>query len=250
MDFRTPMLELWAYQKGGNDMNKKQENDPKKEMIMDIFDDQTGEKLKRYKYLNQFIVQGQILFVGSSLMEQFPINELQQTLDKKFIIYNRGVSGFVTEELLSVMDTCIFELVPSQIFINIGTNDIASPNYKRKDLIANYDRILREIKDRLPDCEVYVMAYYPVNPKARFPSVDEAMRKDLFNTRTNTTLQKANMSIKELALNYHYKFIDVNEGLVDTEGNLKEEYTVEGIHLWPNAYARIFKNLKQYLYTP
>src|SRR5699024_8873040 len=100
MDFRTPMLELWAYQKGGNDMNKKQENDPKKEMIMDIFDDQTGEKLKRYKYLNQFIVQGQILFVGSSLMEQFPINELQQTLDKKFIIYNRGVSGFVTEELL------------------------------------------------------------------------------------------------------------------------------------------------------
>src|SRR5699024_11883703 len=102
----------------------KQENDPKKEMIMDIFDDQTGEKLKRYKYLNQFIVQGQILIVGSSLMEQFPINELQQPLDKKFIIYNKRVSGFVTEELLSVMDTYIFELVPIQIYINIGKNNI------------------------------------------------------------------------------------------------------------------------------
>src|SRR5690625_1633047 len=120
-------------------MNKKQESDTKDGMIKEIFDDKIGEKLKRYKYLNQFIAKGQILFVGSSLMEQFPINEFQQTLDKKLIIYNRGVSGFITEGLLSVMDTCIFELVPSKIFINIGTNDIASPNYKRENLIANYE---------------------------------------------------------------------------------------------------------------
>jgi len=191
-------------------------------------------------------MKGQILIVGSSLMEQFPINELQQTLDKKFVIYNRGVGGFVTNELLATMNTCIFELFPSKIFINIGTNDIASPEYKQENLIANYDRILNKIKSQLPHCKVYMMAYYPVNQQMDFPLVNEEMNKEP-NTRTNPTLQEANMALKNLAKKYHYQYIDVNDGLVDTTGNLKEEYTVEGIHLWPNAYYNILNNLKQYL---
>lgn len=218
-----------------------------KEVIMKFFEGQKVEKLKSYQHLNQFVVKGQILFVGSSLMEQFPINELQQTLDKGLIIYNRGIGGFVTDELLSSMDTCIFELEPIKIFINIGTNDIGSPDYKKENLITNYDHILKEIKERLPQCKVYVMAYYPINSKAHFPSVNKETKEELFKTRTNPTLQEANISIKNLAQKYHYEFIDVNDGLVDEEGNLKEEYTVEGIHLWPNAYSVIFNNIKRYL---
>ncbi len=211
------------------------------------FDDEKLEKLKRYKHLNKFAMKDQTLFVGSSLMEQFPINELQHTLDKRVIIYNRGVGGFVTNDLLSVMDTCIFDLAPTKIFINIGTNDIASPDYKKENLIANYDRILSEIKDRLPHCKVYVMAYYPVNQKVGFPSVSKEVKEELFSTRTNPTLQEANRAIKNLAKNYHYEYIDVNDGLIDGERNLKEEYTVEGIHLWPNAYYTILNNLQRYL---
>src|SRR5690625_2985713 len=214
--------------------------------IVEHFDDEKLEKLNRYKPLNKFAMKGQILFVGSSLMERFPVNELQQTLDKKFIIYNRGVGGFVTNELLTAMNTCICDLFPSKIFINIGTNDIASPEYIQKNLIANYDRILKEIKSQLPHCKVYMVAYYPVNQKMDFPSVNEETEIEP-NTRTNPTLQEANKALKNLAKTYHYQYIDVNDGLVDTTGNLKEEYTVEGIHLWPNAYYTILNNLKQYL---
>lgn len=35
-----------------------------------------ADKLERYRRLNKFVKPGQILFVGSSLMEQFPILEL------------------------------------------------------------------------------------------------------------------------------------------------------------------------------
>lgn len=73
------------------------------------------------------------------------------------------------------------------------------------------------------------------------------MKEELFNTRTNPTLQEANIALKDLDQKYHYEFIDVNDGLLDLEGNLKEEYPVEGIHLWPNAYYTILNNLKQYL---
>src|SRR5690625_3164432 len=144
------------------------------------FDDEKLGKLKRYQHLNTYAVKGQTLFVGSSLMEQFPINEFQQALDKKTMIYNRGVGGFVTNELLASMDTCIFELVHTRIFINIGTNDIASSDYKKENVITNYDLSLKEIKDRLPQCIVFVMADYPVNSKADGPPVNEEMKEELF----------------------------------------------------------------------
>ncbi|GIN73792.1 lysophospholipase [Bacillus sp. J14TS2] len=210
-------------------------------------DPQKKEKLKRYKLLNQSVIKGEILFVGSSLMEQFPINELQQTLGKNMIIYNRGVGGFVTKELLASMDECIFELEPAKIFINIGTNDIGSPDYKKENLLINYDKILGQIKKKLPNCKVYVMAYYPVNAQANFPSIDQQQKNEMFKTRNNSSIQEANIAIKDLAHHYNYEFINVNDGLIDGAGNLKEDYTVEGIHLWPNAYAVILENLKQYL---
>lgn len=157
-------------------------------------------------------------------MENFPINELQQTLDKSYCIYNRGVDGFTTTELLTSMEECIFELEPAKVFINIGTNDIGSPGYKKEDLLANYDTILTQIGEKLPDCKVYVMAYYPVNAKAVFPSIDESTKEDMFKTRTNQAILDANESIQELAKKHQYEFINVNEGLIDSEGNLKEEY--------------------------
>jgi len=39
------------------------------------------ETVYSYKILDKYAVKGQILFVGSSLMEFFPINEMQQTLE-------------------------------------------------------------------------------------------------------------------------------------------------------------------------
>ena len=90
-----------------------------------------GEKLKtlkRYQYLNKIAQKGKVLFTGSSLMEQFPINELLMTAGMKQIVYNRGVGGFTTDDMLKYMDTQIFDVEPSKIFINIGTNDISNPS--------------------------------------------------------------------------------------------------------------------------
>lgn len=204
-------------------------------------------KLKNYKMLNKYVKKGQILFVGSSLMEFFPIDEMKQTLEKNCIIYNRGIAGFVTTELLNSMDECIFELQPSKIFINIGTNDMNTPDYRKENLIENYDKILNQINERLPNCRVYVMAYYPVNAKADFPGVDKEFKENRFKTRTNAVILEANEAVEELAKKYNYEFINVNDGLMDEEGNLKEEFSIEGIHMWPNAYSVILENMKKYL---
>lgn len=209
--------------------------------------DEKMEKVRKYKILNQLVRKGQTVLVGSSLMEFFPIHELLQGAGNKGCIYNRGIAGYVTAELLESMEACIFELEPSRIFINIGTNDISAPDYRLERLLANYDEILSRIAQRLPDCRVYVMAYYPVNAKAEFPFVSRASMEEVFQRRTNEAIQEANQAIERLTSKHRYTFIDVNEGLTDAEGNLKAEYAIDGIHMFANGYAVVLNNLQKYL---
>ncbi|MNP50010.1 hypothetical protein D3C76_1442390 [compost metagenome] len=56
-----------------------------------------------------------------------------------------------------------------------------------------------------------------------------------------------NEEVKELAIKLGLNFINVNEGLTDEEGHLKAEFTVEGVHMWPNAYSVVLENMKKYL---
>ncbi|MCM3782078.1 GDSL-type esterase/lipase family protein [Neobacillus mesonae] len=204
--------------------------------------------LKKYKMLNQDIRKGQIVFVGSSLMEHFPIDEMQSVLGLNRVIYNRGVGGITTDELLTIMNECIFDLEPSKIFINIGSNDIGGglDDGKKEILLENYNEILSKIKKRLPESEVYVMAYYPVNSKGDF-GLEPERQKNMFASRNNANIIMVNKKVKELAIKLGLNFINVNEGLTDEEGHLKEEFTVEGVHMWPNAYSVILKNMKKYL---
>lgn len=200
-------------------------------------------KLTRFRILNQLAQKGQILFTGSSLMEQFPIGEMLMNHGIHLVIYNRGIGGFTTTDMLAHMEEQIFGVQPSRIFINIGTNDIGSPDYRQEALIENYQKILSAIKDRLPTAQVNLLAYYPVNELARRPDMPE----DMFKTRTNQNIQRANAAVQALADQFGFRYLDLNADLTDETGRLKREYTVEGIHMYANGYEVVFQNLIPYL---
>jgi len=210
---------------------------------------QQRETIDKYRILNEEVVKGQILFTGSSLMEQFPINELMMTEKLDCIIYNRGVGGFTTGDMLENMEVQVFGTQPSKIFINIGTNDIAYPMNTFEEVLSymlkNYEQILAQIQSRLPETEVYVMAYYPVNEKDKV--TEGEWGKTLFINRNNRNIPIANAAVKKLAEKFGYHYIDVNAGLTDKYGMLKKEFTVEGIHMYANGYRVVFHNLKPYL---
>ena len=203
------------------------------------------DKLERYRVLNQDVKKGQILFVGSSLMEQFPINELLMTAGINKVVYNRGIGGFTTTDMLKHMEVMVFALEPSKIFINIGTNDIGSPEYCLEKLLENYGEIIRQIQERLSDATIYVLAYYPVNETDKMP--DGNMRKSMFSTRTNENIHIANGAVEKLAKQLGCCFINVNEGLSDGRNKLRKEYTVDGIHMYANGYRVVLQNLKEFL---
>lgn len=203
------------------------------------------DKLERYRILNQNVKKGEILFTGSSLMEQFPVNELLMTNGMNQVIYNRGIGGFTTTDMLEYMEEMVFGTEPSRIFINIGTNDIGSPDYQLEALLERYEEIIVRIQERLPEAEINMMAYYPVNETDKIPEGEWG--KTAFVTRTNENLNIANAAIENLAAKKGCRFINVNEGLADERGKLKKEYTIEGIHMYANGYQVVLQNLKKYL---
>lgn len=204
-------------------------------------------KIERYRILNEDIKKGGTLFVGSSLMEQFPIYELLMTAGMDCVVYNRGVGGFTTEDMLEHMDVMVYELEPSRIFINIGTNDMGRPEYTLDKLIGNYRLIIRKIRENLPGVQIWIMAYYPVNETEKMP--DPRMRSYMFLHRTNENIRKANCALEKLAEETGCTYIDVSSGLKDSDGRLKKEYTLEGIHMYANGYRAVFHNLMPYLET-
>lgn len=215
-------------------------------MSPDIIKFQNNLRAK-YKVENQTAKKGQIVFVGSSLMEIFPIEKMQkeQDLGLDKIIYNRGVRATTTADLLKYMDIQIFDLMPSKVFINIGSNDIGF-NVPEKTFLSNYDKILQQIRTKLPDTKVYVMAYYPINTVDNFGEQKEE-HNQLYEHRSNEKNDVANTKVKDLAQKNSCEFINVNAGLTDDKGNLRKELTFDGAHMLPNGYQIVFENMKKYL---
>ncbi len=198
-----------------------------------------ADKVARYRCLNRYVRKGQVVFAGSSLMEQFPIYEFLLDDRLPFTIYNRGIGGFTTEEMLQALNECIFELEPSHLFLNIGTNDLNGPDYDQNRLIANYDKILHAIRQRLPETRVYLLAYYPVNPNV----TEDPHMQEIFRHRTNARITAASAAVKELAHRYGAEYLDLNDGLMDADGNLKAEFTIEGMHMYADGYRVVLQNL-------
>ena len=208
---------------------------------------QQQQMADNFRYLNQTAQKGQILFTGSSLMEQFPICELCQSSGIHKIVYNRGIGGYTTDDFLREINTVLLDLEPSRVFMNIGTNDIREWEDGRdwlSHLVANYEQILKLTRKRLPQTQIYLMAYYPVNPQV--PAAREH-GSHMLKVRTNENIALANSHIAQLAASWGCQYIDVNHGLTDKNGLLKAEYTIEGVHMYSNAYQVVFSNLRQYL---
>lgn len=194
-----------------------------------------------FKELNQKCVKGQIVFAGSSLMEQFPIEKLILESKEDIVVYNRGIGGIVSSELYSSIKECVLDLEPSVLFINIGTNDL-SQDKPISDMIEVYDSIISEVESKFPNILIYFMAYYPINYDVALDRL-----KPCLKIRNNEKIKLANMEVEKLAKKHNQKYIDVNDCLKDESGNLKAEFTTEGMHINEVGYRAVYSELLKYI---
>ena len=192
--------------------------------------------VERYREMNRSAEKGGIVFAGSSLMEMFPVEAWARELPGCPPVYNRGVGGYRTEDMAPILDALVTDLAPRRVFLNIGTNDLSDASVTIDALMARYDRIMTDIEAALPGVEIDVMAYYPINADA---AIDEGMKACL-RIRTNERIREANRALAVLARAHSQPFRDFNAPITDTEGRLKAEYTIEGMHLYPEGYRAIW----------
>lgn len=198
-----------------------------------------ADKIERFRHLNPYVKKGQIVFAGSSLMEQFPIYEFLQDFDLPYTIYNRGVGGFTTTEMSPVLKETVYDLAPKYLFLNIGTNDLNGEDYVQSELIDRYDEILRQIEANVPGVKIFLLAYYPVNPEV----ANNPWMKHVLQFRTNDRIRAASEAVKALAQKHGAEFLDLNAGITDEKGNLKAEFTIEGMHMYANGYKPVLDAL-------
>ena len=217
------------------------------EVRMELAEETQKRTAENYRRLNKVAKKGQILFTGSSLMEQFPVCEIAMNHELGKIVYNRGIGGFTSVDFIENIDAMLFGLEPKYIFTNIGTNDLRDLDDGtpwQVNLEKNLTYILGQIKERLPETQVYMMAYYPMNDE------DEEFREfaKLSGTiRTNKTLEEAREIEKRVTGKFGYNYIDVNEGLTDENGNLKAAFCKDAVHFYPDGYEIVYRNLEKYL---
>lgn len=194
-----------------------------------------------FREKNKACEKGQIVFAGSSLMEMFPIEAW--AAEQGVTAYNRGVGGYTTLDMLPIIDVCVTDLMPRKLFINIGTNDLSDAAIPMDTVMERYERILSIIEEKVPGIRIYLMAYYPINEEAASPEM-----KATLAVRTNEKINEANRRVMLLAESKPNRvYIDVNAPLRDASGRLKAEYTIEGMHIYPEGYRAIFPDVMKYV---
>lgn len=192
----------------------------------------------KYRHLNQVsVLEPDILFIGDSIVEYYPLQELFGT--SKTIV-NRGIRGYQTGLLLENLDAHLYGGAVDKIVLLIGTNDIGK-DVPVNEALNNLEAIIQSIARDYPLTEIKLLSILSVNEGEEY--------KQTVYIRTNEKIQEWNQAFQELASAYmQVEFVPVFDSLIDQEGQLKKEYTTDGLHLSVTGYQVLTKALKDYLF--
>lgn len=208
--------------------------------LMDFFAKMDREKLRKYRELNAAAPKGQTVCAGSSLMENFPINELLMNMGSAKKVYNRGMSAYTIDQYDKVLDI-VLDLEPSKLFINIGSNDLSIPGDTIGNMIIKYRALIRRIQAALPNCAITMLAFYPCREEDGGAPMEGRV------PRTMANVNLANERVKALAAELGCAYLDCNAPLLDEEGFLRKEYMTDPVHFSPAGYVEVLKILEPYL---
>lgn len=173
---------------------------------------------------SDFIKKGGIVFLGDSITELCNVYDFYGDLGD---VYNRGIVKDYTSRMLHRVEKNVNIMQPSQVVLLIGTNDIGR-GIANEVIAENIGEIIDLLKTT-PNVKIILQAVYPVNK-----SIGKAV-----GLRTNEKITQLNVLIKAVAEDKNCTFVDMTKLLVDSQGNLKREYTPDGLHLNRKGYLRV-----------
>ena len=197
------------------------------------------EKIQtKYRELNQIsVIEPDIIFIGDSIVEYYPLQEL---LGTSKTIVNRGIRGYQTGLLLDNLDAHLYGDAVDQIVILIGTNDIGK-DIPMSQALTNLESVIQTISRDYPLSQIKLVSILPVNEGEDF--------KQTVYIRTNEKIKAWNQAYQDLASAYmQVEFVPVFDNLLDQKGQLKSDFTTDGLHLSVSGYQALSSTLKKYIF--
>lgn len=120
-----------------------------------------------------------------------------------------------------------------KIYISVGVNELGVPD--TKDYYEEFRKVVTKINKLQPDALIYIQGIMHVSKN--MSSTDR-----VYNNRA---IVQRNKAIATLANGRNIFYIDMNADLCDENGDLKEEFTGDGIHLKAASCERWHKFLRK-----
>lgn len=192
----------------------------------------------KYRELNQVsVLEPDIIFIGDSIVEYYPLQELLGTAKT---IVNRGIRGYQTRLLLENLDAHLYGDAVDQIVLLIGTNDIGK-DIPMNEALDNLEGVIQSLNRDYPLSQIKLVSILPVNEGEEY--------KQTVYIRTNEKIREWNQAYEALASAYmQVDFVPIYDSLTDSEGQLQSTYTTDGLHLSVAGYQALSDALKTYLF--
>lgn len=174
------------------------------------------------------------LFIGNSITEG--LHRWGDAQEATFFsVEGLNVNSYFTTDKFKLNnrtitpDEAVGEGSYEKIFLMFGINELG---WKSKEAFINrYGAVIRSIKEKQPEAEIYVQSIIYVTEK-------KSAKDKLF---TNKNIEGMNKKIKKMAKENGAEYIDLNKGLCNGNKYLPSEASGDGIHLNP-GYCKKWKN--------
>jgi lysophospholipase L1-like esterase len=176
------------------------------------------------------------VLLGDSLSLWFPNN----LLPTDYIWLNQGISGETSYGVLKRVKF-LDPTRPKTIFLMIGINDLIR-GVNEETVLANQRQIVRHLKLAHPTARIVMQSILPhggdrtVKQHApSFPAAGEQSQSFTWVDRlpylTNDSIRGLNQRLAIVAQEEKVEFLDLHPLFVDSQGNLQEPLTTDGLHL-------------------
>jgi lysophospholipase L1-like esterase len=165
------------------------------------------------------------ILVGDSLSLWFP----SELLPANQNWLNQGISGESSSGLLKRLN--LFDKTqPKSIFVMIGINDLIR-GVDDATVLENYRQILRYLRKTHPNSQINIQSILPHGGES---ATWEG--KDKLLAIANSRIEKINQQLQAIAFQEKVRYLDLYSLFATKEGNLRPEFTTDGLHLSRQGY--------------
>ena len=194
-----------------------------------------SRKTEHYAQMADYTQKNATVFFGDSITELCKTDSIygEYSVQSGTPVVNRGISAECTDSMLERVNESIIAIQPKNLVMLMGVNDL-NKGISEQKITENIKQIIIAVKKKSPQTNIVLQAVYPTDVNR-----DSFYERFQLNGRDSETIRSLNQKLKTMADEQDVIFLDVTHLLADENGNLRKDYTFDGLHPNVNGYLAV-----------